>query len=238
MATETAGIREIDAGTLPDRYARGWHCLGPAKDYVDGEPHGIEAFGTHLVVFGDSHGACTPSTAIAGTWAATWRRAPSRVTRSPVRSTTGGGAAAASASWCPTRSEHPGWPVPGPGRQMSAAGCCTSGTTTRATRHRRNSASRSYWRWNSMLIEGSNCREIIDNVTDMAHFFYIHFGLPTYFKNVFEGHVASRQRRATGRQRPGHLVRRGASGFGGVLLRPVVHDQLAAQQVRRLTRPS
>ena len=26
----------------------------------------------------------------------------------------------------------------------------------------------------------------------MAHFFYIHFGLPTYFKNVFEGHIASR----------------------------------------------
>ena len=56
MATETADIREIDAGTLPDRYARGWHCLGPVKDYLDGEPHGIEAFGTHLVVFADSHG--------------------------------------------------------------------------------------------------------------------------------------------------------------------------------------
>ena len=56
MATETAGIREIDAGTLPDRYARGWHCLGPVKDYLDGEPHGVEVFGTHLVVFADSHG--------------------------------------------------------------------------------------------------------------------------------------------------------------------------------------
>ncbi len=56
MATETAGIREIDAGTLPDRYARGWHCLGPVKDYLDGEPHAIDAFGTRLVVFADSHG--------------------------------------------------------------------------------------------------------------------------------------------------------------------------------------
>lgn len=27
------------------------------------------------------------------------------------------------------------------------------------------------WRWNRILIEGSNCRDIIDNVTDMAHFF-------------------------------------------------------------------
>ena len=26
---------------------------------------------------------------------------------------------------------------------------------------------------------------------DMAHFFYIHFAFPTYFKNVLEGHIAS-----------------------------------------------
>ena len=32
---------------------------------------------------------------------------------------------------------------------------------------------------------------MIDNVVDMAHFFYIHFAFPTYFKNVLEGHVAA-----------------------------------------------
>ena len=46
---------------------------------------------------------------------------------------------------------------------------------------------------------GSNCREIVDNVTDMAHFYYIHFGLPTYFKNVFEGHIASQYLHNVGR---------------------------------------
>jgi 3-ketosteroid 9alpha-monooxygenase subunit A len=55
------------------------------------------------------------------------------------------------------------------------------------------------WRWNSLLIEGSNCRDIIDNVTDMAQFFYIHFGFPTYFKNVFEGHIASQYLHNVGR---------------------------------------
>ena len=50
------GIREIDSGTLPTRYARGWHCLGVAKDFRDGKPHSIEAFGTKLVVFADSQG--------------------------------------------------------------------------------------------------------------------------------------------------------------------------------------
>ena len=43
MTTETAGIREIDTGALPDRFARGWHCLGPVKDYLDGKPHGSDA---------------------------------------------------------------------------------------------------------------------------------------------------------------------------------------------------
>src|SRR6266705_2919083 len=47
------------------------------------------------------------------------------------------------------------------------------------------------WRWDSILVENSNCREVVDNVVDMAHFFYIHFAFPTYFKNVLEGHVAA-----------------------------------------------
>ena len=55
------------------------------------------------------------------------------------------------------------------------------------------------WRWSRKLIEGSNCREIIDNIVDMAHFFYIHYGFPTYFKNVFEGHIASQYLRTVGR---------------------------------------
>src|SRR3954470_2460332 len=49
-------VRTIDAGTPPARFARGWHCLGLAEPYRDGKPHAIEAFGTKLVVFADSHG--------------------------------------------------------------------------------------------------------------------------------------------------------------------------------------
>ncbi|MDP2774082.1 MAG: Rieske 2Fe-2S domain-containing protein, partial [Nocardioides sp.] len=52
-----AGVRELDRGTLPTRYARGWHCLGLADDFRDGKPHGIEVFGTKLVVWADGEGA-------------------------------------------------------------------------------------------------------------------------------------------------------------------------------------
>jgi hypothetical protein len=39
-------VREIDTGTVPTRFARGWHCLGVAKSYRDGRPHSVQAFGT------------------------------------------------------------------------------------------------------------------------------------------------------------------------------------------------
>jgi 3-ketosteroid 9alpha-monooxygenase subunit A len=56
------------------------------------------------------------------------------------------------------------------------------------------------WVWYTTVIEGSNCREIVDNVVDMAHFFYVHYSFPTYFKNVFEGHVATQYQNGLGRE--------------------------------------
>src|SRR6476619_5279550 len=50
-------FRTIEAGALPARFARGWHCLGLATAFRDGEPHAVAAFGTKLVVFADSSGA-------------------------------------------------------------------------------------------------------------------------------------------------------------------------------------
>lgn len=63
MKTDTTGvgIREIDVGDPPTRFARGWHCLGPVEDFLDGEPHAINAFGTKLVVFADPQSDGTPN---------------------------------------------------------------------------------------------------------------------------------------------------------------------------------
>ncbi len=44
------------AGSNPDRFARGWHCIGRAQDFRDGKPHQVKIFGTDLVVFEDSKG--------------------------------------------------------------------------------------------------------------------------------------------------------------------------------------
>jgi phenylpropionate dioxygenase-like ring-hydroxylating dioxygenase large terminal subunit len=55
------------------------------------------------------------------------------------------------------------------------------------------------WTWNVIDVPSAHCREIVDNVVDMAHFFYVHFAFPTNFRNVFEGHRATQFMESTGR---------------------------------------
>ena len=57
MTTTQDEIRQIEAQAAPTRFARGWHCLGLIRDFADGKPHSIEAFGTKLVVFRGADGA-------------------------------------------------------------------------------------------------------------------------------------------------------------------------------------
>ncbi len=55
------------------------------------------------------------------------------------------------------------------------------------------------WVWKQITID-TNCREIIDNVVDMAHFFYVHYGFPIKFENIFEGHIATQFHEGVGRE--------------------------------------
>ncbi len=91
-------------------------------------------------------------------------------------------------------------------------------------------------RGRSSRSSGSHCRELIDNVVDMAHFYYVHFSFPTSFRNVFEGHRATQYMESKGRPDKG-------GGYGdagpvpqvrGHLLRTGVHDQLARRRLQGL----
>ena len=64
-------------------------------------------------------------------------------------------------------------------------------------------------------MENANCREVIDNVVDMPHFFYIHFAFPTYFKNVFEGHIATQYLRTRARPDVGPVTASAGQPGGG-----------------------
>jgi len=193
--------RTIDTGVPPTRFARGWHCLGLADSFRDGKPHAIEAFGTKLVVFADSGGELhvldgycrhmggdlTMGTIKGDTVACPfhdWRwRGDGRCDSVPY------------AHRVPLRARTRSWTTLEENRQLfvwnDPQGKPPPPEITIPRIEGAFSAEWSNWTWDSIRIDGANCREVIDNVVDMAHFFYIHFAFPTFFKNVLEGHVAA-----------------------------------------------
>src|SRR4051794_33390647 len=57
MSVAEDDVRHIEAEAAPTRYARGWHCLGLERDFRDGKPHQVKAFGQKLVVFAGEDGS-------------------------------------------------------------------------------------------------------------------------------------------------------------------------------------
>jgi 3-ketosteroid 9alpha-monooxygenase subunit A len=197
---EQTGVRSIDAGAPPTRFARGWHCLGLAEPFRDGSPHAVEAFGTKLVVFADAAGELHVLDAYC-------RHMGGDLSRGTIK----GGSIA-----CPFHDWH--WGADGKctkipySRRVPPTARTRAWLTLEQNKHLfvwndpqgnlpppevtipridgAYSDEWSGWTWDSLAVD-ANCREVIDNVVDMAHFFYIHFAFPTYFRNVFEGHVAS-----------------------------------------------
>ncbi|MFN2561783.1 MAG: Rieske 2Fe-2S domain-containing protein [Jatrophihabitans sp.] len=208
-STSTEAVRSIDTGALPQRYARGWHCLGLLDTYRDGRPHAVEAFGTKLVVFGDAGGSLsvldaycrhmggdlTQGSVKDGNIACPfhdWRWSPEGrcvgipyAKRVPLRARTRAWTTMEKNGMLFVWNDPEGNPPPPEVEVPAIDGV--------------GSEDWSDWIWTTLRIEGSNCREIIDNVSDMAHFYYVHFAFPTYFKNIFEGHVATQFMESRGR---------------------------------------
>lgn len=198
---ESAEIRQIEAGEDPTRFARGWHCLGLIRDFNDGAPHQIDAFGTSLVVFAESQdrlnvldgycrhmGGNLAHGSVKGDSIACpfhdWRwGGDGKCTLVPYAKRTP--RLARTRSWLTLERNgqlfvwnDPQGNTPPPEVDIpEIEGYGTDAWTD--------------WTWNIQLIEGSHCREIIDNNVDMAHFFYVHYAFPRNFKNIFEGHVAT-----------------------------------------------
>ncbi|HJQ44438.1 MAG TPA: Rieske 2Fe-2S domain-containing protein [Jatrophihabitantaceae bacterium] len=208
-AAETT-VRTIDTGELPQRYARGWHCLGLVDQFKDGKPHALQAFGSKLVIFAGGEdgklavldgycrhmgGDLTQGTVKDGNVACPfhdWRWSPEGrcvgipyAKRVPLRARTRAWTTMEKNGMLFVWNDPEGNP-PIPEQDIPAIESV-------------GSEEWSDWIWTTLLVEGSNCREIIDNVSDMAHFYYVHFAFPTYFKNVFEGHVATQFMESRGR---------------------------------------
>jgi 3-ketosteroid 9alpha-monooxygenase subunit A len=203
-------VRTIDAGTVPTRFARGWHCLGLADRFRENGPHAIRAFGTKLVIFADSQGRLNVLDAycrhMGGDLSMGTIKGDS--VACPFHDWRWGGDGKCTlvpyAHRVPPRARTRAWITLEQNRQLfvwnDPQGHPPPEHVTIPRIEGAFDPEWSQWSWNTLLIEGANCREVIDNVVDMAHFFYIHFAFPTYFKNVFEGHVAAQY--LTSKSRP------------------------------------
>lgn len=203
------GVRTIDVGAPPTRFARGWHCLGLADSFRDGKPHAIEAFGTKLVVFADSQGELKVLDAYCRHMGGDLSQGSVKgdAVACPFHDWRWGGngrcAGIPYAKRVPPRARTRSWITLEENKQLfvwnDPQGNPPPPEVVIPRIEGAFSSEWSNWTWDSVRIEGSHCREIIDNVVDMAHFFYVHFAFPTYFKNIFEGHVATQLLNTRGR---------------------------------------
>lgn len=202
-------IRLIEADSAPSRFARGWHCLGLHRDFADGKPHAVEAFGTKLVVFRETSGKINILDAycrhmggdlsegeIKGDEIACpfhdWRwGGDGRCKKIPYARRVP--PLARTRTW--TSLEQDGmlfvWHDP--------EGKAPTAQETIPRIEGAESNEWTDWHWYTTIVD-NNCREIIDNVVDMAHFYYVHGSLPSYFKNVFEGHIATQYFKSAARE--------------------------------------
>ncbi|MFD4259200.1 Rieske 2Fe-2S domain-containing protein [Streptomyces sp. NPDC058534] len=205
MTATNQEVRVIEAAGLPTRFARGWHCLGLAESFKDGKPHEIEAFGTKLVVFqgqddGKLHVLNAYCPHMGGNLAHGTVKGDSVACPFHDWRWSGNGRCAGIpyARRVPPRARTRAWSTLERNKQLfvwnDPEGNPAPPEVTVpeiAGVHGPEADQWSDWTWKAARVEGSNCREIVDNVVDMAHFFYVHYAFPTYFKNVFDGHVAT-----------------------------------------------
>ncbi|MCV7055082.1 Rieske 2Fe-2S domain-containing protein [Mycolicibacterium gilvum] len=201
-------VRLIEADAAPTRFARGWHCLGLIRDFGDGTPHQVNAFGQKLVVFHAEDGSINVLDSYCRHMGGDLSQGTVKGNEiaCPFHDWRWGGDGRCKqvpyAKRVPRLARTQTWPtleqdgmlfVWNDPQRKPPPDDVTIPRIEGAT-----SDEWTDWHWYTTVVH-TNCREIIDNVVDMAHFFYIHGSLPTQFKNIFEGHTATQFMSSGGR---------------------------------------
>ncbi len=199
----------IEAAPIPKRYARGWHCLGLAQDYKDGNPHTLNAFGTRLVAYRGDDGAVHILDSYCPHMGADLSKGHVRgdSIQCPFHAWSWGPDGKCNhipySKRIPPKARVKSWPTceqnkllfvwndpegnpPPPDVVIPRLEACYSDE------------------WTDWVIVkwtiNTNCRELIDNVADMAHFPVVHGAPVDYFANIFQGHKATQIMIGSGQQ--------------------------------------
>jgi len=195
----------IEAAEIPDRYARGWHCRGLASDYGP-PPQQLTYFGTELVAYRGEDGQVYILDAFCPHMGANlskghvegcsircpfhaWRWGPDGICDDIPY-----------AKRIPPKAVIKSWPVMEENGLLFVWNDPQNGQPIPEQRIPRMeecfSDEWSPWVVQKMTIH-TNCRELIDNISDAAHFGPIHGAPCRYFRNEFRGHVALQEMRGS-----------------------------------------
>ncbi|MCE4069369.1 MULTISPECIES: Rieske 2Fe-2S domain-containing protein [Pseudomonas] len=193
-------LHRIEVRPVEDRYARGWHCLGLASQYRDGKAHRLDVFGTRLVAFqgedGQLHildgycphmGADLSDGCVEG-----------NSLRCPFHEWRWGADGVCNdipyAKRIPPRAKIKSWPVMEQNHLLFVWNDPEGNPPIAEQAIPRIDAcydeAWAEWEVAELKIE-TNCRELVDNVSDMAHFKSVHGAPIDEFSNHFEAHTAS-----------------------------------------------
>lgn len=187
----------IQAAEVDERYARGWHCLGLAKDFTD-EPQMLNYFGTRLVAYrgrqdhrvhvldaycphmgADLSKGCVNGDSLV----------------CPFHSWSWGGDGVCDdipyAKRIPPKAAIKSWPTTEQNGLLFVWNDPENGEPI-AEQHPARledyySGEWTDWNMHKFTIH-SNCRELVDNMADMAHFGPVHYSKVNNFRNIQDGH--------------------------------------------------
>jgi len=192
----------IQSEAPPARFARGWHCLGLASAFRDGQIHGIDIFGNRVIIYQNAAGELRGMNAYCPHMGADL--ALGEVKGDTVVCKFHGWAWDGNDGGCknipyaktiPPKAKTRTWELMEENQFLfiwhDAEG---DGPTDDVMIPRLEQAFTDEWSdWSvaSWTIQ-NNCRELIDNIADMAHFAPVHGSTGTvYFANIFEKHIAT-----------------------------------------------